>query len=418
MTLFWLGAVGLIIFAVVALLWPWFAASTHSLAEDDATARLNVLLTKESVAALEQDLQEGIIAAEERQAVTSELKHALVSEIQSQNFDQHSYPSAVKTPSKNTHLMVLLSTTLVALLVTVFVYGNSNDIAGLLHWQDAKQQLPELGQRVLRGDSQLTTAEYQSFSLALRSKLADQPEDAVGWLLLGRLYGGLQQGNQQAKLAFEKSLEIDPERPGSLISYGQLLLADNTSNSAEQVLKLMSRALRVVPDEPDALGLLAIAAERVGDTQLAIQTWQQLQGQLAPTNPIQKTIASKLQALEQRHTQLIVKVDIDSAIKAKLPQQAVLFVFARAVNGAVKVPAAVVKQPLQGFPISITLSDENAMVAGLTLSSLQEVAVIARISLDDDVAVGEGELQGSTVTTLTPNSRNFVSINIDQELAK
>lgn len=418
MTLFWLSAVGLILFALVAVLWPWLAASKHSPAGEDTAARLNVLLTKESVAALEQDMQEGIIAAEERKSVTSELKHALVNETKNHNWDQPSTSGTVQPPLNNMQLMVLLSTTLAALLLTLAVYGNSNDIAGLLHWQEAKRQLPDLGQRVISGDTQLTTAEYQSFSLALRSKLADEPEDAVGWLLLGRLYGGLQQGNQQAKLAFEKSLEIDPDRPGSLVSYAQMLLADNTSDADQRALELVRKALRVAPDEPDALGLLAIAAERVGDTQLAIQTWKQLQAQLEPANPIQNTIDNKLQELEQRHTQLLVEVDIDGAISGKLPQQAILFVFARAVNGAAKIPAAVVKQPLTGFPVSVTLSDQNAMVAGLTLSSLREVEVIARLSLDGDVAIGEGELQGNTVTALTPNSRNFVSININQELAK
>jgi hypothetical protein len=59
-------------------------------------------------------------------------------------------------------------------------------------------------------------------------------------------------------------------------------------------------------------------------------------------------------------------------------------------------PLAVVKQANWQLPLQVTLSESDAMVAGMTFAEFKRVKVVARISNDDKVDTQAGELEGQT----------------------
>ena len=79
-------------------------------------------------------------------------------------------------------------------------------------------------------------------------------------------------------------------------------------------------------------------------------------------------------------------------------------------------PAAVVKLPIEDFPISVSLTTDNAMMPQFTLATLSEVVITARLSKDGNVAVSEGEWQGSTEATVVANELSSLSVIINKEL--
>jgi hypothetical protein len=79
-------------------------------------------------------------------------------------------------------------------------------------------------------------------------------------------------------------------------------------------------------------------------------------------------------------------------------------------------PAAVVKMPIGDFPVSVNLTTENAMMPQFTLATLSDVVVTARLSEDGNVAVAEGEWQGSVNASVTANQLSSLSIIINKEL--
>ena len=85
--------------------------------------------------------------------------------------------------------------------------------------------------------------------------------------------------------------------------------------------------------------------------------------------------------------------------------------FAKASEGS-PMPLAVVKLTDYSFPITVELSDENAMMAGLNLSSANEIVISARISNDDSVMPSTGELEGHSEVLLRKDVRQ-VQLNID-----
>ena len=90
---------------------------------------------------------------------------------------------------------------------------------------------------------------------------------------------------------------------------------------------------------------------------------------------------------------IAVTVDIAKELIDKQPKDGILFIFAKAATGS-PMPLAAVKLTKYSFPITVELSDSSAMVAGLNLSSAENIIISARISIDDSVMPSSGELEG------------------------
>jgi hypothetical protein len=197
------------------------------------------------------------------------------------------------------------------------------------------------------------------------------------------------------------------------------------------------RILSLEPDNTSAMGVLAIAASELGDKSLALENWQRLIAFIPLTDPnyaavnqrivqLQIEIDPASQELAQNtdtssaeqtdSKRVLVTVNISDDVQSKLPKDGFLFIFAQAATGQVRMPAAVVKMPLGDFPVVVELSDNNAMMANYTLSQLQQAKLVARISVDENVAQTVGEFQGDLIATLSAEQMTQETITIDREL--
>jgi tetratricopeptide (TPR) repeat protein len=245
--------------------------------------------------------------------------------------------------------------------------------------------------------------------------------------------------------AFEKSLKFDPNNVGTLSSYAQALLMTGQEEQVLQAKQALLRILYLEPDNTNAMGVLAIAASELGDKQLALENWQRLVAFIPQADPnyiaVNQRILQLQVELEQGSQQVVqnqdsqsneesnegsneelnstrvsITININDDLQKKLPEEGFLFVFAQESTGAVRMPAAVVKIPLGDFPVVVELSDKNAMMANYTLSQLQQAKLVARVSIDENVAQATGELQGEWIATLRANQITQETITIDKEL--
>ncbi|MEX1221937.1 MAG: c-type cytochrome biogenesis protein CcmI [Idiomarina sp.] len=307
----------------------------------------------------------------------------------------------------------------VALLVMVIasgVYYGSGSWRLQLQADDALLALPELGRRALQNDQeQLTPRELDTFALGLRQKLARQPNDAVAWLVYGRVM--LAQGQlEQAIDAMQRSYDLQPDRMGTLLSFSQLLLSTGEPRYLAQAAELLVQALQQNPRNPDALSLLGFVAYEQQDWQEAVTAWQLLLEQLNPDDGryavIEEALTDARQRLTSADTAIRVTVELAPDLQAAVPEGATLFVYARDPDGN-PMPAAVVKQPVTEFPVTVTLSDADAMLADYTLSSLQQWQVLARISADERIDASPGDLDGRSevITTITDDTLTVIINN-------
>lgn len=115
----------------------------------------------------------------------------------------------------------------------------------------------------------------------------------------------------------------------------------------------------------------------------------------APANPAASTPAPEQAAAATGSAAqpVTILVELDPKLESELSPNDVLFVFARADQGP-PMPLAIQRLPARDFPITVTLSDENAMAQGMTLSNFQRVKIGARISKSGQAIAQSGDLQG------------------------
>jgi hypothetical protein len=97
-----------------------------------------------------------------------------------------------------------------------------------------------------------------------------------------------------------------------------------------------------------------------------------------------------------------------------VPENGVLFVFAKAENGP-PMPLAVAKKSQWTLPLTVTLSEDNAMVEGLSFSQFKQIVVIARVSTDDKVDIQSGEIEGRS-HSFNVQTTDVINLIIDTKL--
>ena len=265
---------------------------------------------------------------------------------------------------------------------------------------DARERLPELGKKLLSEQTQAADPEELNlFALGLRQKLMSDPNDAIAWWI----YAGLMVdigAPEEADEAFQKSLDLEPERLNTLVSYSRFLLMSGSAQNKAKAANLLARALKLNPANIEALSLLGFVAYEQQDWEQAIQAWTLLQQQLSPGSEryvaVQNALADAKQQQANAGMTLTVTVNIDNAVQEFLPEGATLFVYV--TGNDAPMPAAVVREPVEGFPVTYTLSNANAMLPDHKLSDLDEWTVRARVSQDENIEAEPGDLEAPTVT--------------------
>jgi cytochrome c-type biogenesis protein CcmI len=419
-SLFYLGAAICVVIFLLFIFYPWF-----SKANDDSVSRLtNKGLIKQRLIELHTEQQQGLLSDSDRLQSENELKLALLDETKTSQTNEASVGIAIS-------LGALLSFT-----VGIGVYLYSNQIQRVDEWLMAQQQTSELGQRMIRGDENLNLKDLQTFALGLRTKLVDTPEDATGWMLLGRVSGAINRVDSAIQ-AFEMSLKFEPNNVGTLSSYAQALLMTGQEQQVLQAKQVLLQILDLEPDNTNAMGVLAIAASELGDKPLALGNWQRLVGFIPDTDPNYAAVNQRILQLQTEldqdnqqatqnqlnltadnlsSTRVSVTINISDKLQAKLPENGFLFVFAQESSGQMKMPAAVVKMPLGEFPVVVELSNNNAMTPNYTLSQLQQAKLVARVSIDGNGTQSAGDFQGELIATLSENEITQETITIDREL--
>jgi len=359
----------------------------------------------------------------ELEALDEQEYQASVIDLKRQLLHDLSAMSQADTGKKTSMLLPGVIFLLMFIAAFFYTYGETSK---LHNWQMAKIALPDLGSRALMGKGErLTNQELQQFALALRSKLHDDGEDANAWVVFGRVAMTLEDYDS-AMAAFEKAFKMAPQKPAVLLGYAQMLFMTGEEHSVRRAAILLSELLKQQPNNLDAIWLVGLIAEQRGDDEQARISWQLLQQALPANDPRQQFLSQRMTASNGQVTSandnstptstkaIQVQLSLSAQLAAKLPENSTLFVYAKAASGR-PMPAAVVKLNQFNFPLKVELSDANAMLPDYKLSSLSEVVIFARVSVDGDIAVSSGEMQGQS-GTLVVTDTDAVDIVIDQLL--
>jgi cytochrome c-type biogenesis protein CcmH len=268
----------------------------------------------------------------------------------------------------------------------------------------------------------ITAPDLQRMVAQIREKLAREPEDLEGWKLLGRsatVLGDYELARDAFREAYTRTGGQDAE---SVVGYAESLVLINEQEIDGQAAELFEQALALSPDNPRALWYGGITAYRRGDFALAGQRWVELQNHDLPPD-LRQVLAERLAALEQSQglpaatpvqpaaaAGIELSITLDAALAARVPPSATLFVIAR--RGAGGPPLAVQRRPVGTWPVSVRLSDTDAMLPGMKLAGGGPLTLIARISASGQPIAASGDLFGEVGYDFT--SAQPASITIDR----
>lgn len=414
MILMWASFALLTLIALLFIIVPFLKKERVVTITHNANAQL-ISIYEQRLVELQADLDNQRIDSQNHSEAIIELKRRLLNELS---------PEKSLNSRGDNRIFALTGAAFLIALAGIFyaMTGSQQQIAA---WHDAMDNLADYGQRaVMQKGEPLTKNELQAFALALRTKLSQSGDDEVAWMLLGRVALMLNEFDM-AKQSFDKTLKINPDNMQALVSYSQVLLLEGSEENMTRAAGMLSKVLQAQPNNLDAISLLALIAFERKDWLQAKAAFEVLLASMDESDTRYVMINQRISEIdlqiaqqnvvtsgEQLAAQSIqVTVDIDSQLADKQPNNGILFVFAKAAKGS-PMPLAVVKLTDYSFPITVELSDANAMMAGLNLSSANEIVISARISNDDSVMPSTGELEGHSEVLNRKDVRQ-VQLNID-----
>jgi cytochrome c-type biogenesis protein CcmH len=134
----------------------------------------------------------------------------------------------------------------------------------------------------------------------LATKLRENPNDADGWLRLGRAYKVLGEQDKSVE-ALASGAKAAPGRVDVLMAYADALMVANGEEDAPpaSAIAVLRDVLALQPDNPQALWFLGLDAARTANTGEASQLWGKLLTQLQPGTPEHAEVQSRLESLRQ-----------------------------------------------------------------------------------------------------------------------
>ena len=414
MILMWASFALLTLIALLFIIVPFLKKERVVTITHNANAEL-ISIYEQRLVELQADLDNQRIDSQNHSEAIVELKRRLLNELS---------PEKSLNSRGDNRIFALTGAAFLIALAGIFyaMTGSQQQIAA---WHDAMDNLADYGQRaVMQKGEPLTKNELQAFALALRTKLSQSGDDEVAWMLLGRVAIMLNEFDM-AKQSFDKALSMNPDNMQALVSYSQVLLLEGSDENMTRAAGMLSKVLQAQPNNLDAISLLALIAFERKDWLQAKAAFEVLLASMDESDTRYAMINQRISEIDLQIAQqnvatsgdqlaaqsIQVTVDIDSQLADKQPNNGILFVFAKAAKGS-PMPLAVVKLTDYSFPITVELSDANAMMAGLNLSSASEIIISARISNDDSVMPSTGELEGHSQVLASKEVRQ-VQLNID-----
>jgi len=410
----WASFALLTLIALLFIIVPFLKKERVVTITHNANAEL-ISIYEQRLVELQADLDNQRIDSQNHSEAIVELKRRLLNELS---------PEKSLNSRGDNRIFALTGAAFLIALAGIFyaMTGSQQQIAA---WHDAMDNLADYGQRaVMQKGEPLTKNELQAFALALRTKLSQSGDDEVAWMLLGRVAIMLNEFDM-AKQSFDKALSMNPDNMQALVSYSQVLLLEGSDENMTRAAGMLSKVLQAQPNNLDAISLLALIAFERKDWIQAKAAFEVLLASMDESDTRYAMISERISEIDGQiaqqselnsHEQHVVQgiqvtVKIDEQLADKQPSNGILFVFAKASEGS-PMPLAVVKLTDYSFPITVELSDANAMMAGLNLSSASEIVISARISNDDSVMPSAGELEGHSEVLLRKEVRQ-VQLNID-----
>ncbi|MGR8998155.1 MAG: c-type cytochrome biogenesis protein CcmI [Gammaproteobacteria bacterium] len=376
----------LILIAFLLILPPLWRKQVVPAADLD---QRNIQIAQHRLAELKENRRSGGLSQAQYEEQLADLEQAL-----SDDLDIKSHVSPVKSQGRWMVYVLVLGIPLLAgsLYLTL---GNS-------------QAISHSAEMAVDPDT-LKLAEINKMVNGLAEKMKANPDDAQGWLMLGRSYKVLED-YPKAVDAFANAYRLLGDQAEVMLLYADTIAYANGKNLAGKPTDLIFKALALEPDNMTALWLGGMAKAQQGDTVTAIKLWKKLDALLPPGSDAQQEIRGLLAKIESEAPQAATQsettqqsrvpgaaIEVQVSLAPEMQKSAssgdTVFIYAQALSGP-KMPLAIVRKQVSDLPLTVSLNDTMAMMPNMKLSNFAKVKLLARISKSGNAISQPGDLIG------------------------
>ncbi|AVV33835.1 c-type cytochrome biogenesis protein CcmI [Halomonas sp. SF2003] len=318
-------------------------------------------------------------------------------------------------------------------------------VAGSLYWYQREGASGDLAlAQAIAATPIHDAASFEARIARLRAEAEAQPDNAKVWMALFPLYrdaGRLDEAMQ----SLEALIALEGRVPALIAQLAQLKFFAAQRTLTDEVQALVDEVLAADPRQPTVLGLLGIEAFDHARYPEAIDYWRKaiagfenpdaakalregikaarqrmasagdVDASVAMANSVAPDQGSAAQSTaagqdsKEGAARLTLKVSLDPALEAQLAalpvsvEAATLFIVARDGEGKLP-PLAVVRTTADKLPLTLTLSDDNAMAPMARLSMAERVTLVARISASGQPTAQPGDLEGKLENVIVTRS--------------
>jgi cytochrome c-type biogenesis protein CcmH len=400
MTVFVILAALLVIAVTARLLLPLLRAPITVDNSANERREANLAIFRDQLAELERERDEASLSATDFEQAKRELQRRMLEDVQTENSGE-----PTSTASKKTAIALLI----VLPLAATAGYALLGNPRGL----DPMQTQPQ---------TRVSPGQIEAMVVKLAEKLKNNPDDANGWVMLARSYKVLERFAEAAE-AYSHAGAVVNKDASLLADYAEVLAQTNKGDLQGKPGELIARALKLDPNEPQALLLAGAAASDRRDFTAAADHWSRLLLQLEPGSEeaasVEAAIAKAREIAAGSANKkppvtgpgISGKVTLSPQLAAQAKPDDVLFVFARAEEGQ-RMPLAVVRSSVAALPLSFHFDDSMALPGGRKLSEFKTVSIEARIAKAGKAQTSSGDLFGS-INGVKPG-KQVIRLSIDR----
>lgn len=416
----------LLLLSLAAIVLPLLKSKMTGSVVERNEANLQIL--RDQLVELDADLRNGTLLQEQYQTARAELERRVLEESQQ--------GGSTNKPERASHRWlapVVIAILVPAVSLGLYTHLGDTDALDVDSWM--QQQAGEI-----------TPEDIARMMQQLEQHLADNPDDAEGWAMLGRSRRALHEFDAAAR-AWKRAAELQPDDADVLTDYAESLGLAAQGDLTGEPTRLLTRALKLDSDNPKALALSGSAAFARTDYAAAIAYWEKLLALSADDHELAQALTTGITEARARLGQgasdaaaadskpSSAKADSGKADSARtdankadsvagsvtlapaLSQSAnpddIVFIFARAADGP-GMPLAVTRVKVGELPYQFRLDDSMAMTQARKISDFEQLVVGARVSTSGSAARSSGDLEGFS-EIITAGAKD-VRVVIDQRV--
>ena len=427
---FWLPAAALTFVVLALVVYPLLRTPRKTVTEDPAA--LHTRLHTRRLAELEAERDNGNLDATQFNAAREELERELLHDT-----EQATPPHGASSSGRWVAGVVIVAVPLLAIMLyqQLGAVNQAQSMPAQQAQMSAPASMPANGQKNLPSIEEMVAG--------LAAKMAENPDNADGWVLLGRSYLALQRYDDAVN-AYARAFTLQPDDATTMTRYAEAMALANNNLLAGRPVELIQRALSLEPQNPDALWLSAMSFAQLGRYPDAIGQLRSLLQVVTPDSPDAQMVQDQIAQLQEQidgplesvvpapavaqapaqpspapapatsGPAITVAVSLAPELQSRMAPGDTLFIYARAVSGP-RMPLAMARLTAADLPVTVSLDDGSAMMPAMKLSNFDEVMVMARISKSGNAMTQSGDLLGSTGPVKVKSSPS-VSVNIGEQV--